>query len=170
MGSMYPDITTPLERHRQRDGRFGEQSHSAPEAHLGAQQPGPVVVPTLVAHTTTERHGLFRRERQVTHQLAAELRVRTVARENAVEGDGGELIIDGQAYLPARRGDAHAPADQPALEDLAQHAVSDLSELPNDVERAHQRVQRHLRAHPQPGVIIDGTLWVRASKASVNHF
>lgn len=165
---MTTDAAAQLEEHRRPSGQFGPHEHTAPEQTLAAST-APVVVPAEVVHNIDER-GLFGRIRTRTHIIPTSLRVLTATRDEVVDGDRGEQIVSGHAYLPALRDGAHAPADQDALATLAQYAAVRLPTLTGTVEQATRQADYYLNQYPRPGVIIDGMLWVRASEAAHTYF
>lgn len=157
------------EKHRRPTGQFGRQEHSAPEQTLNRPRAQVIVVPSGALHETSER-GLFGRIRTRTHIIPTSLRVYTVARDETEDGERGERIIDGQAYLPALREGEHAPADEEALVTLGKYASVRLPKLTGTVDQATRQANYYLNQHPRPGVIIDGMLWVRASEAVHSHY
>ena len=165
MVGMPLDIATEREKNRRPSGQFGRHAHSAPEQTLNTPRPLFVSVPSAVLHDVQER-GLFGRTRTKTHTIPVELRVATIDRAHTEDGERGERLINGQAYLPALRDGQHAPADQDALVALAQGTTARLPKLEGSAEQAAWQADNHLHRHPQPGYIIDGMLWVRASHAA----
>lgn len=161
-------VETDREKHRRPTGQFGQHEHTAPEQTLNAPTAG-VVVSAEVVHNIDER-GVLGRIRTRTHILSASLRVHAAGHDEVVEGERGERIVSGHAYLPALRDGVHAPADQAALTTLGQYAAVRLPKLTGTVEQATRQADYYLNQHPRPGVIIDGMLWIRASEAARTHF
>lgn len=169
MADMTTDADIVLEKYRQPSGQFGAHVHSAPEQSLDAPTPPAVSVPGIITHDVEER-GRFGRTRTKTHIVPTALRVFTVHTDGTEDGERGERIISGQAYLPALRDGEHAPADQEALVALGRHATARLPKLTGTVDQATRQADYYLNQHPQAGVIIDGMLWVRASHANTDRF
>lgn len=152
--------------HRHSNGRFRAHGNSTPEQTLGPHLPTPAEVPLTFPHVTEERHGIFRRRRQITRQLHSALRLRHLPADAGEIGERGERIIDGQAYLPVLRDGAPAAADSAALRSLAAGAYGDVSGLDRDFATAQRQFDRHARRHSDLSVIIDGFIWIRASRRS----
>ena len=146
------------ERHRRATGQFGAHEHTPPDQlHATVKRTYATVVRSSMERRT-ETRGLFGRRRTSIDQIPIEMQLDNWADGDVMHGDNGERILSGQAYLPARRGEAHAPADEHALTALLHHSYDDAQRTggstaaPNSGRRA-------------PGVIIDGMLWVLASWA-----
>lgn len=141
------------EQRRRATGQFGAHEHTPPDQlHAPVKRTHATMVRSSVERRT-ETRGMFGRTR-----TSIEMQLDNWADDDVMRGDNGERIVSGQAYLPALRGEAHAPADEHALAALLHHAYG-------DVHRAGGSVTAPNIGRRAPGVIIDGMLWVLASWA-----
>lgn len=165
MGGMTLNTAITLEEHRRLNGQFGSHMHSPPETGLHQALPNPENIPVTIPHVT-EVLGPFRRLWQIETELTATLRIDHLPGDAGTSGDGGERILDGQAYLPVLREGLPVAAESTALDSLARHAADDIGDLDEDSRIAQQQFRRHMARHSRLGVIIGGDLWVRASRSS----
>ena len=165
--TMSPELSARIEAARESSGRFGYHAHSAPESLLaksGYRNTREVTVG--VAYTLTGvRGGLLRRRRDETAYAFVPVRVREISSDLADEGDNGERIESGQAYLPVQEAGRPVRATDEVLARIGRShmpAALQRAASPAEMERALYEV---IRPHVDNYLIINGDLWVRASQA-----
>jgi len=124
------DIATRIEGARDKPtGRFGKQSHTQPSVSVpgGELRPHHRGMSGTITVPYTERRGLFRRANAATMDVPVVLSLPWLWGEQALDGEGGERIVSGQARRPAGL-EAAAP-DEQVIALLWEHTVVETAGL-----------------------------------------